>query len=104
MVLRWHVSVDYGKSEHQTCLLNTTEEHVDERKVSHTGTGCAELAKCVSEQMGQAETTNNIVALKTHSEPVVDCLLSLEFILFTINPNKSCIVPITVHRTHPSIS
>ncbi|MXZ54658.1 MAG: IS110 family transposase [Gammaproteobacteria bacterium] len=37
MELQWYEGLDWGKSEHQVCLLNATGEHIAERKISHTG-------------------------------------------------------------------
>ena len=69
MELQWYVGVDWGKSEHQIYLLNTTGEPVAERKIPHTGMGFAELATWLSEQTNQAETASIDVALDTSSGP-----------------------------------
>ncbi len=89
MELQWYVGVDWGKSEHQVCLLNATGEHVAERKIRHTGIGFTELAMWLSEQTNQAETASIGVALETSSGPVVDCLLALDYGVFAINPKQA---------------
>ncbi len=45
-----------GKAEPQVGLLNTTGEHVAERKLSHPGMGFAELTTWWSEPTKPAET------------------------------------------------
>ena len=89
MELQWYVGLDWGKSEHQVCLLNTTGEPVAERKISHTGIGFAELTTWLSEQTNQAEPASIGVALETSSGPVVDCLLALGYGVFAINPKQA---------------
>ncbi|MXZ55271.1 MAG: IS110 family transposase [Gammaproteobacteria bacterium] len=88
MDLQWYVGVDWGKSEHQICLLNTSGEYIAERKIPHTGTGFAEFATWLSEQTNQAETASIGIALETSSGPVVDCLLALGYGVFAINPKQ----------------
>ena len=89
MELQWYVGLDWGKSEHQACLLNATGEHIAERKISHTGSGFTELTTWLSEQTNQAETASIGVALETSSGPVVDCLLALGYGVFAINPKQA---------------
>ena len=73
MEWQWYVGVDWGKAEHQVCLLNATGEPVAERQLPHTGMGFAELATWLSEQTNQAQTASIGVALATSSGPVVAC-------------------------------
>ncbi len=85
----WYVGVDWGKSEHQVGLLNTTGEPVAERKIPHSGIGFTELATWLSEQTNPAEPASIGVALETSSGPVVDCLLALGYGVFAINPKQA---------------
>ena len=86
MELQWYVGVDWGKSEHQVCLLNTAGEPVAERKIPHTGAGFTELATWLSEQTNQAGAASIGMVLETSRGPVVDCLLALGYGVFAINP------------------
>ena len=42
MGLQWYVGVDWGKLEHQVCLLDATGKQQAERKVAHCGAGFAQ--------------------------------------------------------------
>ena len=89
MILQWYVGVDWGKSVHQVCLMNTQGEPVAERQIPHTGTGIAGFATWLSEQTNQVATANIGIALETSSGPLVECLLALGYRVFAINPKPA---------------
>ena len=89
MDLQWYVGVDWGKSEHQVCLLDATGKQRAERKVSHSGAGFVELAKWLSAQTNHSDSASIGVALETSSGPVVDCLLALGYRVAAINPKQA---------------
>ena len=89
MDLQWYVGVDWGKSEHQVCLLDATGKQQAERKIAHSGAGFAELAKWLSAQTNQSDSASIGVALETSTGPVVDCLLALGYCVAAINPKQA---------------
>ena len=89
MDLQWYVGVDWGKLEHQVCLLDATGKQQAERKVAHTGAGFAELAKWLSTQTNQSDSARIGIALETSTGPVVECLLALGYCVAAINPKQA---------------
>ena len=89
MDLQWYVGVDWGKSEHQICLLDAAGKQQSERKIAHTGAGFVELAQWLSAQTDQSDSASIGVALETSSGPVVDCLLALGYRVAAINPKQA---------------
>ena len=89
MDLQWYVGVDWGKSEHQICLLDAAGKQQSERKIAHSGAGFVELAQWLSAQTNQSDSASIGVALETSSGPVVDCLLALGYRVAAINPKQA---------------
>ena len=89
MDLQWYVGVDWGKSEHQICLLDAAGKQQAERKIAHSGAGFVELAQWLSAQTNQSDSASIGVALETSSGPVVDCLLALGYRVAAINPKQA---------------
>ena len=74
MDLQWYVGVDWGKLEHQGCLLGATGKQQSERKIAHSGAGFAELAKWLSAQTSQSDSSSIGVVLETSSENIGYCI------------------------------
>ena len=89
MDLQWYVDVDWGKLEHQVCLLDATGKQQAERKIAHSGAGFVELAQWLSAQTNQSDSASIGVVLETSSGPVVDCLLALGYRVAAINPKQA---------------
>ncbi|MYD44865.1 MAG: IS110 family transposase [Gammaproteobacteria bacterium] len=89
MDLQWYVGVNWGKAEHQLCLLDATGERQAERKIPHTEAGFVELPNWLSEQTNQTVASKIGLELETSSGPMVDCLQATGDSVSVINPKRS---------------
>ena len=54
MELQWYVGIDWGKRQHQICLLEREGECCAQYSIPHTGLGFVNLTTWLSERTGAA--------------------------------------------------
>lgn len=79
------VGVDWGREQHQVCIVNAQGKVVGERKLQHTG---EELKALCDELATLGEPGCVAVGIETPHGPVVETLLERGFAVFAINPKQ----------------
>lgn len=54
MDLQWYVGIEWGKQQHQICLLDHAGQPCSECMIPHTGEGFLQLTDWLSEHTGAA--------------------------------------------------
>ena len=89
MELQWYVGIDWGKQQHQICLLNHAGQPCAQCEISHTGEGFLRLTTWLSEHTVKAAPELIGVVLKTSSGPVVECCQASGYHVYAMNPKQA---------------
>ena len=89
MELQWYVGIDWGKQQHQVCLLDHAGQPCAQYSIPHTGQGFLNLTNWLSEHTGAADTETIGVVLETSTGPVVECCQAGGYTVYAINPKQA---------------
>ncbi len=83
--IEYFVGIDWGRGNHQACLVNTQGEVIDSRSFRHGGRGLNQLADWVD---SMTDTVKVAVAIETPHGPVVEAMMERGFAVYSINPKQ----------------
>jgi transposase len=86
-IVRWLVGVDWAKSTHQVCLLDSVGKVLGEAGFSHGGAGLAALCDWLLRKTG-GRPEEIAVAIEVPHGPIVETLIERGFIVYVINPKQ----------------
>jgi transposase len=83
---RWFLGIDWGSEKHRACLLDGTGKIVEEKWLSHTGSGLCDLVDWLRETSHAPGEL--AVAIETPHGALVETLVEHGFSVFSINPKQ----------------
>ena len=83
----WYVGIDWGKAQHQFCLMTAAGEVRESRSVAHTVTAVHDAVQWIRHHTGSLPE-RVAVALETPRGILVDVLVEAGFAVFALNPKQ----------------
>ena len=81
------VGIDWASDEHTICILNPDRKVLDERNITHSGTGLGQLADQLMQLSGD-DPGSVAVAIETPRGAIVETLVERGFAVYAINPKQ----------------
>lgn len=81
------VGIDWASDEHTICILNPDRKVLDERNITHSGTGIGQLADQLM-QLSGGDPGSVAVAIETPRGAIVETLVERGFAVYAINPKQ----------------
>jgi transposase len=82
----WFVGVDASMADYQICLMDTAGRVILERKISHTGSGIAQLVDWLGQHTSRPEEV--AVAIENPRGAIIESLVERNYAVFAINPKQ----------------